>query len=285
MIRWRRTPPKELAGTGSLVPVGLDLRGVRRQVSFLLADFGRAFRAYVDQAALPLAVHPPILRLIMDSARRDAVEDQAHHKSAVVVDEWALFRHGIATVLAGIGISVAGEAEGFEDGMLQLWSSNPELVVVGSVGQRRLPDFIRAVRAQHPEMRILALVPGSQAGELRPVLGSGADGVLARTVSTVELEDALRQVLSGKRVLTAAAVSVLVGRVEPTATPLATPLTSKDLQVLSLLGRGLANRQIADTLVLSMATVKSHLARIYGKLGAGNRQEAVGRAIEAGLLA
>jgi DNA-binding NarL/FixJ family response regulator len=210
---------------------------------------------------------------------------ESPRSSAVIVDEWALFRHGIAAVLTGMGLSVTGEAEGYEDGMLQLWSSNPDLLVVGSPGPRRLPDFIRAVRAQYPDIRILALVPGSQAGELRPVLSSGADGVLARTVSSAELEDALRQVLSGRRVLAAAAVSVLVGRVEPSASPLATSLTSKELQVLSLLGRGMANREIADTLVVSLATVKSHLARIYGKLGAGNRQEAVGRAIEAGLLA
>jgi DNA-binding NarL/FixJ family response regulator len=101
----------------------------------------------------------------------------------------------------------------------------------------------------------------------------------------MEVEGALRQVLSGRRVLAAAAVSILVGRVEPSASPLATSLTSKELQVLSLLGRGMANREIADTLVVSMATVKSHLGRIYGKLDAANRQEAVGRAIEAGLLA
>ena len=222
----------------------------------------------------------------MDSPRRpDSETPKLQRSAAVVVDEWALFRHGIAAVLTQMGIPVAGEAEGYEDGMLQLWASNPQLLVVGSVGPRRLPDFIRAVKAQYPDIHILALLPGSETGELRRVLGSGADGVLARTAGISELEDALRQVLSGKRVLTAAAVSVLVGRVEPTPAPLATPLTSKELQVLSLLGRGLANREIAETLVVSMATVKSHLARIYGKLGAGNRQEAVGRAIEAGLLA
>lgn len=206
-------------------------------------------------------------------------------KTAVIVDEWALFRRGIVAVLDGIGVKVTGEAESHEDAILQVWASSPDLVVVGSPGPRPLPELVRAVKTQRSETRVLALVPGSQAGALRPVLSSGADGVLARTASPAELEDALRQVLSGKRVLTAAAVSVLVGLVEPAATPSATPLTSKELQVLSLLGRGMANREIAGTLVLSVATVKSHLARIYGKLGAANRQEAVGRAIEAGLLA
>jgi DNA-binding NarL/FixJ family response regulator len=221
----------------------------------------------------------------MKTSRPRIPEGQVRPNSAVVVDEWALFRHGIGTVLSGMDVKVMGEAEGYEDGMLQVWASNPDLLVVGSIGPRRLPEFIGAVKAQNPDIRILALVPGSEAGELRAVLSSGADAVLARTASTTGLEDALSQVFSGKRVLAVAALSVLVGQVEPAAAPLDTSLTAKELQVLSLLGRGMANREIADTLVLSLATVKSHLARIYGKLGAANRQEAVGRAIEAGLLA
>lgn len=207
-------------------------------------------------------------------------------KSAVVVDEWALFRRGVIAVLEAMDVKVTGEAEGYEDARLHVWSSAPDLVVVGRPSAGSLPDLVRTVKGQHPDTCVLALVSGSRADELRAVLSSGADGVLARAASPAELEGALGQVLAGKRVLAAAALSVLVGRVEPTSTtPGAASLTAKELQVLALLGRGMANREIAETLVLSMATVKSHLGRIYGKLGATNRREAVGKAIEAGLLA
>jgi DNA-binding NarL/FixJ family response regulator len=204
---------------------------------------------------------------------------------AVVVDEWALFRQGVTSVLSALGVQVVGEAEGAADGLMRLWSSRPELLVAGSPAHSRLPDLVAQARKAYPDLRILALLPASEAGEMRPVLSSGADAVLTRLASPEELDQAVRKVVAGERVVAVAALSVLVGRVQPAEDTAAThPLTAKELEVLSLLAKGLANREIAGTLVVSTATVKSHLAHIYEKLDVSSRQEAVGRAIELGLL-
>jgi DNA-binding NarL/FixJ family response regulator len=205
---------------------------------------------------------------------------------AVIVDEWALFRQGVASVLRNVGVEVVGEAAGAGDGMMRLWSARPDLLVAGSPAHSRLPDLVAEAKKAYPELRVLALLPVSEAGKVRPVLSSGADAVLTRLATAEELEAAVRKVAAGERVLAAAALTVLVGTgTRPADGPgLAHPLTVKEREVLDLLAKGMSNREIAAAMVVSTTTIKSHLSNIYEKLGAKNRQDAVGRAIEQGLL-
>jgi DNA-binding NarL/FixJ family response regulator len=205
---------------------------------------------------------------------------------AVIVDEWALYRQGVASVLRNLDIEVAGEAASAADGMMRLWSGRPDLLIAGSPAHSRLPDLIAEAKKAYPELRVLALLPVSETGKARTVLSSGADAVLTRLVSPEELESAVRKVAAGERVLAAAALTVLVGTTPkaPEVPASGHPLPVKDREVLDLLAKGLSNTELAGQLVVSMSTVKSHLRSIFEKLGVKNRQEAVGRAIEQGLL-
>ena len=157
----------------------------------------------------------------------------------------------MASVLRNLGIEVVGEASGASDGMMRLWSARPDLLVAGSPAHSRLPELVAEAKKAYPELRVLALLPVSETGKVRPVLSSGADAVLTRLVSPEELESALRKVVAGERVLAAAALTVLVGAAPKGAEgPASGHLTVKEREVLDLLAKGLSNREIATTLVI-----------------------------------
>ena len=75
---------------------------------------------------------------------------------AVIVDEWALYRQGVASVLRNLGVDVIGEAASAADGMMRLWSGRPDLLVAGSPAHSRLPDLVAEAKKAYPELRVLA---------------------------------------------------------------------------------------------------------------------------------
>jgi DNA-binding NarL/FixJ family response regulator len=204
----------------------------------------------------------------------------------LVVDEWALYRQGVRSVLAAAGVTAVDDVAGTADALLRLWSAKPDLLVAGSPAQGSLADLVARAKQAQPSLAVLALLPVAEAGQFRSVLAAGADSVLTRTAGPDELEDAVRRLAAGERVLTAAAV--LTGMVEgAVGEPVATAeglLTAKERAVLWLLAQDKSNRQIAAALVVSEATVKSHLSRVYEKLKVSGRREAVRRAMELGIL-
>lgn len=205
---------------------------------------------------------------------------------AIVVDEWALYRQGVSSVLRNLDVEVVGETASANDAMMRLWSARADLLVAGSPAHSGLPELVAEAKKAYPGLRVLALLPVSETGKARQVLSSGADAVLTRLASPEELDSAVRKVAAGERVVAAAALTVLVGTA-PGSTELPAsghPLTVKEREVLDLLAKGLSNKEIAAHLVVSTTTIKSHLSNMYEKLGARNRQDAVGRAIEQGLL-
>ncbi|MGH8992951.1 MAG: LuxR C-terminal-related transcriptional regulator [Acidimicrobiia bacterium] len=206
---------------------------------------------------------------------------------ALVVDEWALFRQGVRSVLVALGMAVVDDVAGTPDALLRLWSAAPDLLVAGSPAQGSVAELVAKAKEAQPGLAVLALLPVAEGGQFRAVLAAGADSVLTRTAGPAELEDAARRLVAGERVLHAAAVLTgMVGGAAPKSTGAAAEglLTAKEREVLWLLAQDKSNRQIAAALVVSESTVKSHLSRLYEKLKVPGRREAVRRAIELGFL-
>jgi DNA-binding NarL/FixJ family response regulator len=113
-------------------------------------------------------------------------------------------------------------------------------------------------------------------------LSLDVDALVPRTIGADALIAAVRKAHAGERVVDPAVLSGDGEAEEPTEA--ASALTEREREVLVLLAAGHSNREIASSLFVSLPTVKTHLAHIYAKLGAKNRNEALGRAVAGGLL-
>jgi DNA-binding NarL/FixJ family response regulator len=220
---------------------------------------------------------------------------------AVVLDEWPMIRVGVTKVLGDADVRVVADVADATSAMASLRTHRPDLLVVGPHDSVQADLVARALLAV-PGMRCIALVSSPGPTDVRPVLTAGAHGVVARGVDPDELRDVLRRVMAGERVVSPGLLPRLFDRnghetaagrspipVDPATDQAeqdapAPALTGREREIMRLLGAGRSNAEIATALFVSSATVKTHLAHIYGKLGVRGRYEAVGRAVALGLL-
>jgi len=156
-------------------------------------------------------------------------------------------------------------------------------------------EATRRILAVLPETRVLVLTTYADDEFLFPALQAGACGYLTKDASAEEIEHAIRALAAGQTHLDPAIQRRLVAAVldqgqEPPGRPASAPrpeladaLTPREVEVLKLIADGLSNREIADALVLSSATVKTHVNRIFYKTGARDRAQAVRYAYRHGL--
>ena len=208
-------------------------------------------------------------------------------RTAVVADELALVRLGLGSVLGGVGVDVVAETPGGREAAELLGLHDPELVVIGAPSDMPVVEAVRRARAAGPAVKIVALLGAGQIGAVGAVVDAGSDGVALRGAAVTDLAVVMEEVLSGHRHVSAMLSSGLVGQLEPVTGPESENglLTYREREVLALLAGGASNREIASTLSVTIATVKSHLVHVYAKLEVRNRQEALSRAVGLGLLA
>jgi DNA-binding NarL/FixJ family response regulator len=205
---------------------------------------------------------------------------------AIVVDEFALVRLGVTAVLEPLGIDVVGETHSGRELVSRTAVDRPELVVVGTPADLPLVDVVERLKRRAV---VVGLVTRASEHDVGLLVALGVDGIALRNGSAEELATVVERVLKGEKVVVPALLPALAGRLrlrthtEEDAD--AVLLTFREREVLAFLAEGRTNREIAGALSVSVATVKSHLVHIYDKLGAANRNEAVGRAVAAGILA
>lgn len=214
----------------------------------------------------------------------------------LVADDQELVRTGFRLILAARGITVVGEAADGAEALAEARRLRPDVVLMDI----RMPnvDGLQATRRilQHlPDCRVIMLTTFDLDRYVYEALSAGASGFLLKDVTPAHLAAAVRLVSTGDALLAPSITRRLVekfatgGHGPPNHAPAIhrdlSELTPREAEVLTLMGRGLSNSELAQTLTLSEATVKSHVARIFAKLGLRDRAQAVVIAYETGLVA
>ncbi len=197
----------------------------------------------------------------------------------VLVDDHPVVRAGLRALLESQSdLVVVGEAASAGDAESVVRRTRPDIVLMdlnlgGGPGGAAVTAHLRAF----PEPpTVLVLTTYVTEADILAALDAGAGGYLLKDARPEELFRAVRAVARGETVLASEVAAVLVRRVhspEPA-------LTEREVQILGLLADGLANKEMARRLLVSEATVKSHLSHIYTKLGVDTRAGAVAKAIE-----
>jgi len=192
----------------------------------------------------------------------------------ILADDHALVLEGLRKLLeAEAGLHVVATATDGERVIEAVARFQPDLVVMDI----RMPYMdgltcAREIKRMHPEIRVIILTAYTDGETIQSVLAADADGLAFKTDPPAQTIRAIRQVVAGQLVFPAAARKWLFGPQHTAGTSAA--LSPREMEVLSLIAKGLPNPEIAQLLHISINTVKFHLRNIYQVLGVNNRTEA-----------
>jgi DNA-binding NarL/FixJ family response regulator len=199
----------------------------------------------------------------------------------LLVDDHPVVREGLRGMLAAEDdLTVVAEAGGAAEAVAAVRAHEPDVVLM----DLRMPggDGVEAtarVLAQRPATRVVVLTTYDTDADILRAVEAGAAGYLLKDASRAELAQAIRAAARGETVLAPSVAAKLVSRMRSPV-----ELSRREIEVLRLVARGRTNAEIGRELLISEATVKTHLLRTFGKLDVSDRTAAVTAALERGIL-
>lgn len=198
----------------------------------------------------------------------------------LIADDHAIVRMGLSTLLgAQDGFEVVGEASNGSEAVARALKFKPDVVVMDLVMPKK--DGVAATAELHeklPTAKCLILTSFGTSEELQSALHAGAAGILLKSTANSKLVATIRKIAAGKTVIADDVEQLLA---EEETIP---ELSPRQREILESITRGLSNAQIALQLDISAESVKTHIAKLFSKLGASSRAEAVAIALRKHLL-
>ena len=207
----------------------------------------------------------------------------------LIADDHPLVRSGMRALLgAAEDMEVVGEAATGEEAVTKASSLQPEVIVMDLAmpGINGI-EATRSIVQAHPQIRILVVTLFEDDDSLFAALRAGARGYILKDANEVEVLRAIRAVSSGDAIFSPTIAQRLIDFFavpRPAQTALPFPdLTEREREILILLAQGRSNTEIAQSLVISLKTVRNYISSIFSKLQVADRSQAIIRAREAGL--
>jgi DNA-binding NarL/FixJ family response regulator len=203
---------------------------------------------------------------------------ETHRPTVFLVDDHAMFRSGVRLEL-GDAVEVIGEAGSVAEAIAGITARRPNVVLLDV----HMPDgggvaVLTAVAANLPDVRFLALSVSDAAEDVIEVIRAGAKGYVTKTISSAELAQAIERVAEGDVVFSPRLAGFVLDAfrdapVAPSVDPQLDQLTPRELEVMRLLARGYAYKEIAAELFISIKTVETHASNVLRKLQLSNRHQ------------
>ena len=204
-----------------------------------------------------------------------------------IVDDHELVRRGLIELIdTEKDLSVVGQAGDVQEALVALTTVVTDVAVLDV----RLPDgsgieLCREIRSLYPDVKVLILTSFLDDEALLGAVLGGANGYVIKDIKNLDLLEAIRKVAVGEVLLDTALISTVTNRLRKVSNPASEiyELTDQELRVLEHIGRGLTNRQIAESMFLAEKTIKNYVSSLLGKLGLERRTQAAALAARLGI--
>jgi NarL family two-component system response regulator LiaR len=211
----------------------------------------------------------------------------AENIRVLIVDDHAIVREGQRALIdSEPGIEVLGEAANGIEAVEMALSLQPDVILLDLVmpGKEGI-EVIKDIKSGNPELRILVLTSFSEDEKVYAAIKAGASGYLLKDSSPTEILSAIHKVYLGEMPIQPSIAKKLMREIQRSSNlpPTQEPLTEREVEILKLVAQGLPNQEIAESLVISERTVRTHVTNILGKLHLANRTQAALYALKEGL--